>query len=70
MRKRKLYLSELLYRNINKDLQVQIISKAIMYFTNVQDCIKVLQGNKLLDMQVKNWSIAHSTLTCTLIVQM
>lgn len=69
-RKRTLYLSELLNRNVNKDLQVQIISKTIMYFNNVQDSIKVLQGNKLLDMQVQNWSIVHSTLTCTLIVQM
>lgn len=69
-RKRTLYLSELLNRNVNKDLQIQIICNTILYFSSVIKCIKELKGNKLLDMQVEIWSISHTKLGYTLIVQM
>ena len=70
MRKRKLYLSELLNRNANKDLNLIIITKTgEHHFDDIKSSLSVLKYHNYLDYQVIEWYITHSTLTQTLIIK-
>ena len=55
MRKRKLYVSELLKRNTNKNLSICIKSQfTYSYFDSVESCIR---QKDFLDYQVVKWNI-------------
>lgn len=60
MRKRKLYLSELLNRNTNKDIQIMIKTQFANHYYDLTPAY--------LNKQVKSWYVKHSTLKETLIV--
>lgn len=64
MRKRKLYLSELLKRNNNFELTIVIaVNKKVLTFYDKES---VLSLPDIKDRQVKQWRITHSKLTQTL----
>lgn len=67
-RARKLYLSEMLTRCKNKDLQIAIKTKdGYKYFIN-QDII-INNYKKYLDKQVIEYYISHTTYTKTLFIK-
>lgn len=64
MRKRKLYVSELLSRNFNVELRIVIkVNKEVLTFYNKES---VLSLPDIKDKQVKEWSMTHSNITQTL----
>ena len=68
-RKRKLYLSELLERNTNKDLHVAlIIDNEYSYYSTVKECLDTIRNNNFFASQVKTWYIRFTGTTGTLFI--